>query len=105
MSRKSDSAISFGVGILFGVLGGLVAALLLAPKSGDETRKELLAVADSLVKEKKPNVIYIKKMNTTAIAKLQYTIETQFNKVIEAIKAGRMASAKKREELESAYKY
>ena len=38
---KEDSSISFGVGLLLGVVGGVIAAVLYAPKSGEETRKDL----------------------------------------------------------------
>ena len=38
---KEDSSISFGVGLLLGVVGGVIAACLYAPKSGEETRKDV----------------------------------------------------------------
>lgn len=105
MSRKSDHALAFGIGTLIGVLVGVAAAILYAPKSGEEMRKDLADAADRIIKEKAPNLVYTNKINSAALARLQYTIESQFNKVIDAIKAGRMAAAKRREELESAYRY
>ena len=36
---KEDNSVSFGVGLLLGVVGGVIAAVLYAPKSGEETRE------------------------------------------------------------------
>lgn len=103
MSGKSENSIAFGMGTLAGVLAGVVAAVLFAPKSGEETRKDLENTAKTIVKEKTVN--YTKKASSDAIVRLQYMIESQFNKVVDTLKAGRMAAAKRREELESLYKY
>jgi len=46
MSQKTDTALAFGIGILTGVLGGVAAAILLSPKSGEEMRKDLKAVKE-----------------------------------------------------------
>jgi len=105
MSGKSENALAFGIGTLVGVLAGVAAAILFSPKSGEEMRKELRIAARKIVKENAPNIVYTNKINSAAFVRLQYTIESQFNKAIDAIKAGRMAAAKRREELESAYKY
>ena len=105
MSRQSESALAFGIGTLVGVLAGVTAAILLSPKSGEEMREDLKAAAKKIISENKPEIIYTKKLNVAALSRLQYTIESQFNRVIDALKAGRMAAAKKREEMESAYRY
>lgn len=105
MSGKSGNALAFGIGTLAGVLAGVAAAILFSPKSGEEMRKDLRIVAKKIIKENSPNVIYTNKINSAALVRLQYTIEAQFNKVIDALKAGRMAAAKRKEELESAYRY
>lgn len=41
----------FGVGLLFGAITGLAAGILAAPKSGQETRKDLKRRADELKSE------------------------------------------------------
>ena len=105
MSEKTENALAFGLGTLVGVLAGVVVAILFSPKSGEDMRKDLTTAANKIIKEKAPNSVYTNKINAVAITRLQYTIESQFNKVIDAIKAGRMAAAKRREELESAYRY
>lgn len=105
MSGKSEHALAFGIGTLAGVLAGVVAAILFSPKSGKEMRNDLKIVAKKIIKEKAPNIVYTNKINSAALVRLQYTIESQFNKVIDTIKAGRMAAAKRKEELESVYRY
>lgn len=105
MSAKSENALAFGIGTLVGVLAGVVAAVLFSPKSGEEMRKDLKVAAKKIISEKIPNTVYTNKINSAALVRLQYTIESQFNKIIDAIKAGRMAAAKRKEELESAYRY
>lgn len=105
MSGKSENALAVVMGTLVGVLAGVAAAILFSPKSGAEMRKDLRVAAKKIIKENAPNVVYTNKINTAALARLQYTIESQFNKVIDTIKAGRMAAAKRKEELESAYRY
>lgn len=101
MSQKTDNSLSFGMGILFGVLGGIATGLLLSPKSGEEMRKDLKIKTDNLIKEIPSKTVEVKKTNITAIEKLQYAIESRLNKVIDAAKAGRMAAAKRKEEMEA----
>jgi len=105
MSGKTENALSFGIGTLVGVLAGVAAAVLFSPKSGEEMRKDLKVAAKKIINENNPNTVYTNRINTAALARLQYTIEAQFNKVIDALKAGRMAAAKRKEELESIYRY
>ena len=48
MSKK-DSSIGFAIGILAGVVGGIAAGILFAPKSGEESRRELKDAYDDLM--------------------------------------------------------
>jgi len=105
MSSKTDDALAFGVGTLFGVLAGVAVAVLFSPKSGEEMRKDLKTAAKKIMSEKNPKMIYTNQINKVALAKLQYSIEKQFNKIIETIKAARMAEAKRKEELETVCGY
>lgn len=105
MSRRSDEALSFGIGTLAGVLIGVAAALFFTPKSGAEMRKELKAASKKLLNGKYTQILYTNKVSREQLVRLQYGIEKQFNKVIDAIKANRMALAKRREESESTYNY
>ena len=45
MSKKSYM---FGIGLLAGVVGGVIAGVLFAPKSGEESRRELKEAAIDL---------------------------------------------------------
>ena len=38
---KNNKAFMFSMGVIAGVVGGIVAGVLFAPKSGEESRKEL----------------------------------------------------------------
>jgi len=106
MSKKVDYSISFGIGTLVGVLTGVLLGVLFSPKSGQEMRNELKTATKKIIRHgQELNIVRAKKISSNAIARIQYTIESQFNKVLEAIKADRMAAAKRKEELESIYKY
>ena len=98
MTQRTDDSLSFGIGILAGVLGGIALGILFSPKPGEEMRRELKDTAEKFIKDAPENAVSFKKVNKTTIEKLQYTIENHFNKVIDAVKAARMAAAKKKEE-------
>ena len=86
MSKNSDDPMIFVAGTLFGIITGVIAGLALSPKSGREMRKEI-----------------VKKVSSDSIVRVKYTIENQINKINDALKAGRMAAAKRKEEMESGY--
>jgi len=105
MSQENDNAVSFGVGILAGILAGVAAGVLFAPKPGEETRKELKEVADRLTNNVTPEVTKAKDVGLEMLEKFKFSVEKQLNKLQEAIKASKMASAKEREAAESGYDY
>lgn len=86
MSKNSDDSIIFVAGTLFGIITGVVAGLALSPKSGKEMREEI-----------------VKKVSSESMIKVKCSIENQINKLNQAIKAGRMAAAKEKEEVEAGY--
>lgn len=102
MSKGSDNSVSFGVGLLFGVLAGVVGGVLLSPKPGEEMRSELKDAVKGLCNENK-DVDCCKSISIDMINKMKYTVEKQISKVHDAIKAAKMAAAKRKEELESGY--
>ena len=53
MCKHEDSSFGFAMGILGGVVAGIVAGVLLAPKPGEETRKELKVKLDELLAKAK----------------------------------------------------
>ena len=54
MSKK-DSSFGFAMGILAGVVGGIVGGILFAPKSGEESRRELKEAIDEIITTYKKN--------------------------------------------------
>ena len=94
---KEDSSISFGVGLLFGVVGGVIAAILYAPKSGEETRKNVENVITDLAEKYTPEIQEAKKQALTSIDVMRYKLEQQYNKINETIKAKQIAKAKQKE--------
>ena len=94
---KEDSSISFGVGLLMGVIGGVIAAVLYAPKSGEESRKDLEKVVTDLAEKYTPEINEAKKQALTSIDVMRYKLEQQYNKLNESIKAKQIAKAKEKE--------
>lgn len=100
MSTESEGYLSFGVGLIFGMGLGAAIGLLVAPKSGQELRSELNQLAHEFPQSFNTNLDDTKEVCHGYIDKVRYTIEKQIRQVGEAFKAGRMAAAKKREQLE-----
>lgn len=103
MPKNSEGSISFGMGLLIGVVGGVVAGLLYTPKSGVEIRDDIRKAAG--LPEKEPELVYTKMASINLINRVKFTLEKQLYRVNEAVKAAKMASAKRKEELESGYNY
>ncbi len=103
MSKNSDDYLIFSVGILFGVLSGVVAGIMFSPKSGVEMRRELKGMAKNFSREVPTDVDIAKKTFYRSMDRLKFALEAQINKINEAVKAGRLASAKRKEEMESGY--
>lgn len=84
---------SFFLASVIGALAGAVGALLLAPKSGIETRKEIIRVATKVSKELKQDAVKTKKRvesvfgEATDAAKLKYhQIQTSLSTKIANLK-------------------
>lgn len=94
---KNDST-SFGIGILAGVLGGVVLGVLLAPKSGEETRKELKDAACKIAVDNMPKFKKVKEEAKNQFELLRCKLENGYEKISNKIKARRLAKAKSKEE-------
>ena len=94
---KEDSSISFGVGLLLGVVGGVIAACLYAPKSGEETRKDVENVITDMAQKYTPEIQEAKRQALTSIDVMRYRLEQQYNKINDSIKAKQFAKAKEKE--------
>lgn len=100
MSKKSDS-FAFAVGIIAGVVGGIVAGVLYAPKSGEESRKELKEAACELYEKHAPQILDAKKQALESVDLMRYKLERQFRKLNENFKSKKMLKAKELEDSEN----
>ena len=95
---KEDNSISFGMGLLTGVLGGVVAAILFAPKSGAETREDIKNCVNDFAEKHAPEIKEAKKQALESLDMMKYKLEKQYNKINSHIKAKKMAKAKELED-------
>jgi gas vesicle protein len=99
MSEKNNS-ISFGMGLLAGVLGGIIAGVLYAPKPGEESRKELKEVIADLAEKHSPEVKEAKKQALESIDLIKYKLERQYRKLNYMLKSKKLQKAKELEDNE-----
>lgn len=98
MCDKDKSSIGFGVGLLLGVVGGIIAGVLYAPKPGEEMREKVKGTVCELAEKYSPEVKEAKKQALESIDLLRYKLEKQYKKFGNMLKSKRMRKAK---ELES----
>jgi gas vesicle protein len=104
-SHNSDSSSGSGaftwlLGLSIGVVGGVSLALLTSPKSGSEVRGALKRTAQDAPNRLSEIVDDSLDLYASALNYCQLVIEEQTMRVKRAVAAGKMAAAKKREELE-----
>lgn len=99
MSEKNNS-ISFGLGLFAGVIGGLIAGVLYAPKPGDESRKELKEVISDLAEKHSPEVKEAKKQALESIDLIKYKLERNYRKLNHMLKSRKLQKAKELEDTE-----
>ena len=78
---KEDNSISFGMGLLAGILGGVVAAILYAPKSGAETREDIKNRVNDFAEKHAPEIKEAKKQALESLDMMKYKLEKQYNKI------------------------
>ena len=106
MSRDNDDGIfSFLAGMTLGMIGGGLAGLLFAPKSGDELREDVHGFVRNLPSRVNEELSNPNARTREFIDKTRYSIETQVGKVKKDREADRMAKAKRAEEMASGYDY
>lgn len=97
MSKEMDTSLCFGLGLLAGVVGGIVAGVLLAPRSGDDTRADLVDKV-SRIKENFPEKIErAKRKSIRSIEETKASIENIIEDIQDSLKAQKLASAKEKE--------
>lgn len=97
MYKKDDNNFGFAMGILAGMIGGVVAGILFAPKSGEESRKELKKTIEELREKYSPEVLQAKEQALCAIKSSKEKIEEAYKKFNEHLKAKQLAKAKNNE--------
>ena len=96
-NKKGDGSFCFAMGILLGVVGGIAAGVLFAPKSGEESRKELKKTIDDLREKYSPEVIQAKEHAYCLIKRSKEKVEDAYKKFNEYLKAKQLAKAKNNE--------
>jgi gas vesicle protein len=102
MCKENDS-VCFGIGIIAGVVGGLIAGVLLAPKKGEESCKDVKSAIENLIETQSPNVQEAKRKAIKAIDIVRYKVEDKIKKIANAVKSEKMEKAKQLEEANSDY--
>ena len=95
---SKNSSISFGLGVLAGVVGGVILGVLYAPKPGEETREQLKDAACKIAEENAPKIRKAKKDAMGALELMRCKLEGEYNKMASKIKAKKLAKAKSKEE-------
>ena len=91
---KKDNSLCFAIGILAGVVGGIAAGILFAPKSGEESRRELKDDYEDLMQKYSPEITNAKKQAMEMIKSSKEKIEDTYKKFNDNIKAQKLAHAK-----------
>lgn len=106
MSREDgDGIFTFLAGMTLGMLGGAVAGLLFAPKSGDELRADAHDFIRTLPGRVNDELRNPNTRTREFIDRTRYNIEAQVGKVKKNREADRQAKAKHAEELAAGYEF
>jgi len=97
MSKETDNSLCFGLGLLAGVIGGIIGGILFAPKSGEETRAELMEKANKIKENLPEKVETAKKKGLSSIEQTKASIENIIEDIQGSLKAKKMALAKEKE--------
>lgn len=100
--RKEKTSIEFGIGLITGVVGGIMAGVLMAPKSGRESRDKLKITVYDFAQKHSPAISEAKKKAFESLDLLRYKIERQYKRFNDMLKSKKMQKAK---ELEADSKY
>ena len=93
------------MGLLAGVVGGIIAGVLYAPKSGEESRKELKETACELYEKHSPEIKEAKKQALENIDLMKYKLERQLRKFNNMVKSKKMQKAKELETSDESFDY
>ena len=99
-NRDGSSLGSWLFGLFLGLLGGAAIAMLTAPRSGTEIRGRLRETAQEMPDRVSELVDDSLDLYASGVNYLQLVMEEQTMRLKRAVAAGKLAAAKKREELE-----
>ncbi len=97
MCKKDDNLFGFAMGILAGVVGGITVGILFAPKSGEESRREIKEAIDEIKEKYSPEICQAKDQALDAIKGTKDKIEEAYSKFNDYLKARQLAKAKNNE--------
>lgn len=97
---KENNSISFGLGLLAGVIGGIAAGILYAPKSGEESRSKLQEFISEFNEKHSPEIKEAKKQAMESIDLAKYKLERQYRKLSHMLKSKKLKKAKELEDIE-----
>lgn len=97
---KEKSSFGFGLGLIAGVVGGLIAGVLYAPSSGKESREKVKAAVCEVAEKHSPAIQDAKKKAFESIDLLRYKLEKQYKKFNNMLKSRKMRKAKELEDRE-----
>ena len=96
-----NKSLAFGLGLIAGVVGGIVAGVMYAPKPGEESRKQIKDTACELYEKHSPAIKEARKQALESVDLAKYQLERQFRKFSNMLKSKRLQKAKELEEASS----
>ena len=97
MCKKSETG--FGLGLIAGMVGGLIAGVLYAPCDGAEMRKKVKDTVCDLAEKHSPAINEAKHQAMESIDLLKYKLERQYKRLSHMIKSQKLRKAKELEEI------
>ena len=95
---SKNKSLMFGMGLLAGVVGGVIAGVLFAPKSGEESRKQIKEAAEKFYEEHSPAISDAKKQALESVDLMKYKLERQLKKFTNMLKNRKLRKAKELED-------
>jgi len=100
-----NKSMAFGLGLIAGVVGGIVAGVLYAPKSGEESRQKLKDAACEFYEKNAPSIQEAKKQALESVDLAKYKLERQFRKFNNMLKSQKLQKAKELESADNEFEY